>query len=409
MTEVTVCAATAGRDVEAGNLYTHQRGRTESATFVYGADYVTRPGAYALDPGLPLSTAPSQTAVGRTMFGAMTDCSPDRWGRTLLDRAEAHAAREGGRTARTLREVDYLLGVRDDLRQGALRFRHADGPFLATEETGVPALTDLPELLSLADAAERDDIRLPDLQRLLRAGSSLGGARPKAHVRDANNRIAIAKFPSGAHDTWNVMAWEKVTLDLARAAGIEVPDSTLLNLAGRHVLVIDRFDRLPDGQRVGYVSAMTMLEASDGDQRSYLEIAEVIEQHAARATDDLAQLWRRILFNVMVSNTDDHLRNHGFVKASGTSWALAPAFDLNPDPAPGPKHLSTAIDTADDTASIDLVMSVADYFRLSPADADRIRREVADTVGAWRVVAAQWLTPSEIEAMAPAFSQSGYH
>ena len=297
---VEVVVSDGGADVEAGTLFSHRRGRTESATFVYAPAYVTRPGAYELDPSLPLGTAPSQTPVGQTIFGALSDCAPDRWGRTLINRAEARAAREAGRTLRALGDVDYLLGVRDDLRQGALRFRIGGGPFLAPDDVGVPALTDLPELLDLADAAERDDVSLLELRRLVRVGSSLGGARPKAHVRHPDGRVAIAKFPSAAQDTWNVMAWEKVALDVAQRAGITVPASRLLTLAGRHVLVVDRFDRTPAGARVGYVSAMTMLRASDGDQRSYLEIAEAIEERSARAGQDLAQLWRRLLFNVLI-------------------------------------------------------------------------------------------------------------
>lgn len=407
MSEVTVevYVSDGGADVEAGTLYSHRRGRTESATFVYAREYVTRAGAYEPDPSLPLGTAPSQTPVGRTIFGALSDCAPDRWGRTLIKRAEARAARDEGRAARALGDVDYLLGVRDDLRQGALRFRIGEGPFLAPDDLGVPALTELPELMMLADAAERDDVSLPDLKRLLRVGSSLGGARPKAHVRHTDGRVAIAKFPSAAYDTWNVMAWEKVALDLARSAGITVPASRLLSLAARHVLVVDRFDRTRGGARVGYVSAMTMLGATDGDQRSYLEIAEAIEERSSRASRDLAELWRRLLFNVLISNTDDHLRNHGFLHSGGTSWSLAPAFDLNPQPEPGPKQLSTFIDTADDSATVSLVMSVAPFFRLSAMQARRTLGQVAAAVNDWRHVAAQWLAPREIDEMAPAFAE----
>lgn len=400
---VRVHTSLEGQDVEVGTLYCHRRGRTESATFVYDDGYVAQRGAYQLEPALPLSTAPAQTAVGRSMFGAFGDSAPDRWGRTLIRHAEARAAREENRPARSLTEADHLLGVRDDLRQGALRFRVGDGPYLARDDVGVPALTDLPELVALADAAERDDVSLPDLKRLVRVGSSLGGARPKAHVQDTDGRVAIAKFPSAAHDTWNVMAWEAVALELARRAGIEVPSSRLLDLAGRHVLVVDRFDRTRDGSRIGYVSAMTMLEASDGDRRSYLEIAEVIEVTSARAGRDLAELWRRVVFNVLVSNTDDHLRNHGFLHSGGTSWSLAPAFDLNPEPEPGPRYLSTTIDMGDDEASIDLAMSVAPMFRLSGAAARTVLHEVAAVVRTWRDVARQWLGPEEVERMAPAF------
>lgn len=405
MTEVQVYVAVGGGDVLAGTLYSHRRRGLESATFTYTSTYLGTPGAYALDPELPLTSGALQTRVGRALFGALTDCAPDRWGRTLLTRREAALARADGRATRTLGEIDYLLGVRDDLRQGALRFRAGADEFLASDDTGVPALTDLPALLDLAARADSDTADLADLQRLIRVGSSLGGARPKTHVLDNNGRIAIAKFPSANHDTWNVMAWEKVALDLAERSGIDVPPSRLLNLAGRNVLVIDRFDRTSTADRIGYVSAMTMLEASDGDQRSYLEIAEVIENSSARATAELHQLWRRIVLSVLISNTDDHLRNHGFLHERGDVWRLAPAFDLNPNPAPGPKYLSTAIGDADDSASLSSALSVAEYFRLSEAQARATMREVAAAVSRWRHVAGLHQLPaSEIAAMEPAFA-----
>ena len=405
MTEVQVYVAVGGDDVLAGTLYSHRRRGLESATFTYTSTYLGTPGTYALDPELPLTSGALQTRVGRGLFGALTDCAPDRWGRTLLTRREAALARADGRATRTLGEIDYLLGVRDDLRQGALRFRAGADEFLASDDTGVPALTDLPALLDLAARADSDTADLADLQRLIRVGSSLGGARPKAHVLDNNGRIAIAKFPSANHDTWNVMAWEKVALDLAERSGIDVPPSRLLNLAGRNVLVIDRFDRTSTADRIGYVSAMTMLEASDGDQRSYLEIAEVIENSSARATAELHQLWRRIVLSVLISNTDDHLRNHGFLHERGDVWRLAPAFDLNPNPAPGLKYLSTAIGDADDSASLSSALSVAEYFRLSEAQARATMREVAAAVSRWRHVAGLHQLPaSEIAAMEPAFA-----
>lgn len=405
MSAVTVYVADGGQPMMAGTLYTHRRRGTESATFTYDPRYLATPGAYALDPELPLHAGAQQTRVGRALFGAFTDCAPDRWGRTLVTRREAALARAEGRATRALGEADFLLGVRDDLRQGALRFRVGDGPFLADEDTGVPALTDLPALLDLAARAESDTADLSDLQRLVRVGSSLGGARPKAHVRDVNGRVAIAKFPSANHDTWNVMAWEKVALDLAERAGINVPASRLLNLAGRNVLVVDRFDRTDTGERIGYVSAMTMLEASDGEQRSYLEIADVIQNSSARATDELHQLWRRIVFFVLVANTDDHLRNHGFLHQRDSVWRLAPAFDLNPNPAAGPKYLNTAINDTDDTASVAAALAVAGFFRLSDDQARVILGHVSAAVGQWRAVAAlHKLDTADIAAMAPAFA-----
>jgi serine/threonine-protein kinase HipA len=405
MTEISVYVRLVGVDLLAGTLYPHRRRGTESATFVYAAEYLADARAYALDPELPLSGGAQQTRAGRALFGAFTDCAPDRWGRTLVTRREAVLARKEGRAVRALGEVDYLLGVRDDLRQGALRFRIGAGSFLADDDSGVPALTDLPALLDLAERAETDAADLPDLQRLIRVGSSLGGARPKAHVRDSNGRVAIAKFPSASHDTRNVMAWEKVALDLAARSGIEVAESRLLRLAGRSVLIVDRFDRTTTGERIGYVSAMTKLEASEGERRSYLEIAEVIEETSANPTQELRELWRRVVFSVLISNTDDHLRNHGFLHERGDVWRLAPAFDLNPDPAQGIKYLSTAIDTADDAADLDTVLAVADFFRLDDARARKTLAEVVDAVTHWRQVAGfHGLTPSEQADMEPAFA-----
>lgn len=411
MSAFEVWVSIGGVDVRAGTLYPHRRrgGSTESASFTYLDEYIANPRAYRLEPGLPLEAGAHQSVVGHPTFGVFRDCAPDRWGRTLVRRREAAQARADGREPRHLAEVDFLLGVRDDLRQGALRFRRNGGPFEAVEDRGVPALTDLPNLLALAERAESDSADLPDLQRLIRVGSSLGGARPKAHVRDADGKLAIAKFPSADHDTWNVMAWEKVALDLAAQAGIHVPASKLLNLAGRSVLVVDRFDRTREadggpGGRVGYLSAMTMLQSTDGEQGSYLEIAEAIETCSARATEDLRQLWRRIVFSILISNTDDHLRNHGFLHDDGDAWRLSPAFDLNPNPEPGTKHLSTAIDLGDDTASISLALSVADYFRLKAEQANQVVAEVQRAVSRWGTVARHHgLSSQEITAMSWAF------
>lgn len=405
--DVEVYVAVGERDVLAGRLYPHRRRGVEAASFVYNDRYFADPDAYALDPGLPLVTGTLQTPVGRALFGALADSLPDRWGRTLIRRAERARAKEAATVPRSMSEVDLLLGIRDDLRQGALRFRlDEQGPFLATEESGVPALTDLPALLDIAARAESDTADYEDLKRLLRAGSSLGGARPKAHVLDAVGRVAIAKFPSASSDTWNVMAWEKVALDLARDAGVTVPDSQLIRIGDRNVLVVDRFDRRGT-VRIGYSSAMTMLEASDGDQRSYLEIAEVIEQRSMAAAAELRQLWRRMAFSILISNTDDHLRNHGFLHERGDSWMLSPAFDLNPNPYPGSKDLSTAIDYTDTRASVDTLMGVAAYFRLDASEALEVLAQVTRAVARWRAVAkSHWLLQQDLDVMERAFEHA---
>lgn len=403
MPEVDVIVQIGGEDVLAGRMWVHRHRGRESATFRYSPDYVARDDAYALDPALPLLEGPQQTPEGRSTFGAFSDCAPDRWGRRLIQRTERRRALREEVTERSFGEADYLLGVRDDLRQGALRFRDLEsGAYLADEQAGVPELIELPVLLRAAESMERDEADEEELRRLLRGGSSLGGARPKAHVIAANGRVAIAKFPSPADD-WEVMRWEAVALELARAAGIGVPDSALHEIAGRAVLIVDRFDRRGE-LRIGYVSAMTMLEAGDGDPGCYRDVADAIELHSNHAGEELRQLWRRIVFSVLISNTDDHLRNHGFLRRSTAGWSLSPAFDLNPDPEPGPKALSTTIDYGTDAASLDVLLDVAEHFRLDTEEAEATIGEVAAATRDWRSTAkGAGIERPEIDRMAPAF------
>lgn len=403
---VEVLVARGAEDVLVGTLYPSSRRGTETATFIHDPSWLADPEAFPLDPALPLVAGHLPTPVGLPLFNALRDSAPDRWGRTLIARLERLDAEQDGRTPRSLSEVDLLLGVRDDLRSGALRFRtRVDGPFLAPDDRGVPALVDLGALVAAADRIESDDAGVTEVRTLVRAGSSLGGARPKAHVRTASGRLAIAKFPSRAQDTWDVMAWEKVALDLAALAGIRVPSSELLRIDGRSVLVVERFDRDGQGMRIGLCSAMTMLEAREGDTRSYLDLAEVIEERSTAATRDLAELWRRIVFSVLIANTDDHLRNHAFLHAGGRAWRLSPAFDLNPDPAPGPRHLSTAIDGARTDASVDVALSVAAAFRLDGSASGAILAEVRSAVARWGEVARRLgLDRRERDRMRPAFT-----
>jgi serine/threonine-protein kinase HipA len=401
---VEVFVAAGGGDLHAGELWSHRRRNRESATFAYVPEYLEHPAAFELDPALPLRDGLQQTPTGREIFAAFGDCAPDRWGRVLIERAERRRAKAQDQTRRSLGEIDYLLGARDDMRQGALRFRDPETEaFLAPEDEGVPTLIGLPRLLASAERVDREEEDDEDLRALLRGGSSLGGARPKAHVIDEDGRSAIAKFPKPSSDRWEVIRWEAVALELARLAGIEVPASRLVEVSGRGVLVVNRFDRQGD-RRVPYVSAMTMLEATDGDSGSYLEIAEAIETHSPDTTEDLNRLWRRIAFSILISNTDDHLRNHGFLRLSSAGWSLSPAFDLNPEPELGPRHLKTAIDFDETEARIEVLLGVSKDFRLDEKAARKTLCEVGEATSAWRQVAkAQGLQRSAIEAMAPAF------
>lgn len=394
-------------DVSAGRLWTHRHGRSESATFAYLPEYLQRPDSYELDPLLGEHEGQQQTPIGRALFGAFTDCAPDGWGRRLVQRGEQQRAGDEGRAPRSLAEVDYLLGVRDDLRQGALRFREARSDVhLSSEAGGVPHLVDLPRLLRAAEEFEADEPTPEDLRLLLEGASSLGGARPKAHVVDAHGALSIAKFPSPARDAWDVIRWEALALALAERAGVVVPQHELHRIAGRPVLVLRRFDR-SGGSRIGYASAMTMLGARDREGGSYLEIAQAIEERSPRRARDLSQLWRRIVLGVLISNTDDHLRNHGFLRTSTAGWSLAPAFDLNPNPEGEPKQLETAIDDRSSLASIVTALEVAELFGLGEREARTIVGEVLVATDDWRSdAAAMGIRAAEVDRLAPAFDHA---
>jgi serine/threonine-protein kinase HipA len=403
-TIVDVVVQIAGEDVPAGRLWAHPHGRSGSATFAYLPEYLAREDSYELDPRLAKHTGQQQTAEGQSLFGAFSDAAPDGWGRRLIRRNEIHHAERHGVPESDIPEIDYLLGVRDQLRQGALRLRTpAEETYLADDHRGVPHLIDLGRLLAAAEQLERDQETDEDLQLLLEGGSSLGGARPKAHVLDTQGQLSIAKFPAPENDKWDVIRWEAAALTLARAAGLRVPQFRLHEIAGRPVLIVRRFDR-DTGGRVGYVSAMTMLEAKDGAEGSYVEIAEAIEEHSPAASADLRELWRRIVFSRLISNTDDHLRNHGFLRTSTAGWSLSPAFDLNPNPQAGGRGFSTVIEERRDGSDIETAIELAGLFRLTPQQALAAIEEVDSATSSWRDVAKKvGLELRALERMAAAF------
>lgn len=404
---VLVYADTTGEPVVVGSLVFDaaiRRRAGVSTTFTYDPTWLARPDAYAIDPQLSLFGR-SSTVPG--LPGCFQDCSPDRWGRNLVEkRLRALALREGT-SQRTLTDVDYLLGVSDLTRQGALRLRHdsaaaPSGPFI-DPDTVVPKLLELPRLLAAADAVERDPDDQTAVKDLLDAGSgSLGGARPKASVREGE-RLMIAKFPH-RDDTWDVMAWEATALDLAEAAGISVPGRRLTRINGRAVLILDRFDRTPDGRRVPYISAMTLVGRSDGDVSDYTDVCDAISDEGAATALDLEALWRRVAFSVAIHNTDDHLRNHGFTRAPG-GWTLAPAFDLNPNPDLGAARV-TGIDGArvinDETLGLE---SLAAECRLDASRRSQIVTEILDAITGWENVArTRGVHQSEITRFANTFT-----
>ena len=392
-----------------GRLWARRARNRESATFEYDADWLASPARFALEPAMMLGGGPQHTAQGRALFGAFGDSAPDRWGRNLIRRDERRRAQSEGRAPRSLGEVDFLLGVGDIARQGALRFKETpDGPFLASGDgANVPPLIRLGELLNAAMRVSANDEDDGDLRLILAPGSSLGGARAKASVLDLQGQLSIAKFPQ-ADDPYPVMQWEAVALDLARRAGIEVPIWRLEQVADRTALLLRRFDR--DGDiRIPFLSAMSMLGAADNEDHSYLEIADALRQFGSQPERDCAQLWRRIVFNILISNTDDHLRNHGFLYDGTGGWRLSPAYDMNPTPVDvKARILSLAIDEADDTASLDVALGMARQCGLKLPAAREIVGEVQVAVAQWRVcAAAHGLNARELTRMASAFEYHG--
>lgn len=403
--EVLVFVDLQGTPYLVGRLWARMRKDRESATFEYDKSWLAHPERFSLEPALKLGPGPYHTTSDKPLFGAIGDSAPDRWGRVLMRRAERRRAERAGQAPRTLREIDYLLMVDDEARQGALRFAEREGgPFLAEiGPTKIPPLIELPRLLSATEHVLEDKESDDDLRLLLAPGSSLGGARPKASVRDRDGHLAIAKFPNEG-DEVNTVLWEAVALTLAAKAGIPVPAWRLESVADKPVLLLRRFDR-GQGMRVPFVSAMSMLDAKDNEARSYLEFVDILRQHGAAPKEDMHALWRRIVFSVLISNTDDHLRNHGFLWAGPAGWRLSPAYDLNPVPTDiKPRVLTTAIDLDDGTASLKLALDVAGYFELRGDDAGQIAGQVGQAVATWRKVAVKiGLTAVEINRMASAF------
>ena len=381
-----------------------RKGR-ESATFEYDKSWLTHPERFSLEPALKLGPGAFHAPSDKLLFGAIGDSAPDRWGRALMRRAERRRAKREGQTPRTVTEIDYLFMVDDEARQGALRFAEREGgPFLAEQgPTKIPPLIELPRPALSRRARRAIATRDEDLRLLLAPGSSLGGARPKASIRDRDGHLAIAKFPNKG-DEVNAVLWEAVALTLAAKAAILVPEWRLKNVAGKPVLLLRRFDR-EGGSRVPFLSAMSMLGAAANETRSYLEFVDALRQHGASPVEDMHALWRRIVFSIMISNTDDHLRNHGFLYAGPAGWRLSPAYDLNPVPTDiKPRILTTAIDLNDGTASLQLALDVAGYFELSRDSAAKIAGEVAHATATWRREAKRLgLTAAEMDRMASSF------
>ena len=377
---------------------------SETIVFEYADAWLVDPDRFSIEPALILTRGAYVPRAGQSIFGSIGDSAPDTWGRRLMQRAERRRAEREGRAVRTLTESDYLLGVSDETRLGALRFRWVgDDVFQAPTRAGVPPLIELGRLLQITERILRDEETDEDLQLIFAPGSSLGGARPKASVIDQHGHLSIAKFPKET-DEYGIETWEEIAFRLADRAGIVTPRHELLQIAGKAVLLSKRFDR--DGvQRIPFLSAMAMTGAKDGDTGSYPEIVDAITQYGAQAKADAQALYRRVAFNVLISNVDDHLRNHGFLWLGRSGWSLSPIYDLNPTPTDlKMRVLTTNIDLDEGTCSIDLLEKAAEYFGLGLSPARTIIKEVATVTATWRAVAKEvGARASEITRMASAF------
>ena len=394
-----------------GTLYSEIIREKEIFSFEYSDEWLTSNYAQIIDPDLQLYKGPQYLGNKKENFGIFLDSSPDRWGRLLMRRREAAYARLEKRNEKTLFESDYLLGVFDEHRMGALRFKEdSDGPFLNDNKKFTsPPWTSLKELEQASLRIEEEDIvddpdYLKWLNILIAPGSSLGGARPKASVLDEKNNLWIAKFPS-LSDGKDVGGWEMVVHNLALESGLNVADAMIKKFSHKyHTFLTKRFDRINE-KRIHFASAMTILGYTYGtdfhDGASYLELVEFLSTRGAKVNKDLEELWKRVVFSICVTNTDDHLRNHGFI-LTNRGWILSPAYDINP--VENGTGLKLNISENDNSLDFDLALEVIEYFRLDKNKALEIIKNIKSVVSSWRDKANSFNIPkSEQELMAKAF------
>lgn len=394
-----------------GNLTVTPVKGKETFSFEYSDEWLKSGFSQMLDPDLQLYSGAYYPRDEKENFGIFLDSCPDRWGRVLMKRREAIIAKNEERKPKALLESDFLLGVFDEHRMGALRFKlHEDGPFLNdNKEMAAPPFSSLRELEHASLQFEEDNTEDPEylkwINMLIVPGSSLGGARPKASVVDTNNNLWIAKFPS-KNDDKDVAAWEMVAKELAFKSGINMAEGNIQRFNNKyHTYLTKRFDRSKNGERIHFASAMTLLGYKDGEDSSgasYLELAEFITRHGASVEKDLEELWKRIVLNICVKNTDDHLRNHGFLLTQN-GWLLSPAYDINPNEYGQGLSLNISLD--DNSLDTDLAIEVAGYFRLENRKADKIIGDIKNTVSEWKTIVAKYkISKSEQDRMATAFS-----
>jgi serine/threonine-protein kinase HipA len=385
-----------------GRLYAADRG--PSVSFEYTTEWLQRPDAVAIDPALlPLQRGTHHAA---TLFGAIHDCGPDRWGRMLSERAVRKKVLE----QKPYRDIEYVLALDDPSRIGALRFRcDAESPFLTPGTGKLPPLVRLNALIRATGAINAETETAEDLRFLLGAGSPLGGARPKALVSLPDGRLALAKFPK-PDDTRDIAAGEILALSLAREAGVQVPEHQLVAVNRQSVAVITRFDRDQRG-RIPFISGSTLLGLSQEDPGAYTSLADGIRQYGNDVAGDLRELFRRLIFSLLASNYDDHLRNHGFLMRDRGRWSLSPAYDLNPVPeVDRARTTKTAITEDQQEPSIEAALAAGSRFGLEPPESKRIVRQVFTAVSAWQSTGRKLhLKSATLEHYASAFEHTLMH
>ena len=388
-----------------GTLYVENSRGKEICAFEYDCEWLKNSGEFMLDPDLSLFKGRQFAPVDKELFGVFEDSCPDRWGRTLMDRRESILARAEARRPRSLTESDYLLGVHDISRMGALRFKtEENGPFLSdNSDMAAPPWVALRKLNDAVTALESDSVHSDKwLQMLIAPGSSLGGARPKANVVAPDGSLWIAKFPS-KNDKINCSAWEKSIYELAQICGLTVSESRLEKFSKYgSTFLVKRFDR-NFNRRIHFTSAMALLGGKDGENNfGYTDIASFIRSAGAAPKKDLVELWKRIVFNILVSNTDDHLRNHGFL-LSEKGWTLSPLFDVNPNPYG--EFLSLNITETDSALSLELAQEACELYSISPTTAKKELAEMKKNVAEnWRQIATKnGISRSEQTFMESAF------
>ena len=411
-TQLAVCIGKEGLPV--GNLAYVREGAREYSAFVYSQDWLRHPARFAVSPDLPLG--PGHQVRKRIskedscFFLALADTEPDAWGRRVIARAHARE-RKANPALKALTELDYLCGVDDFSRVGALRLRDDRGTFLRTAGQGrqtAPPLLELERIFEASRAVERSQESAEDLNYLLGKGTSLGGMRPKCTVVDADGTLALGKFPS-VNDERSVTRGEVLALRLARQAGIETPNARIVMVKGTPVAVISRFDRTAEQGRIAYLSAASLLQATRNEEHSYTEVVDAMRMVCAETKADARQLWRRLVFNHLITNVDDHLHNLGFLYAGKGLWRLAPAFDINPFPDKDRESKTWLTEDTGPITDVDTLLEKSGCFHLSASEARAVMREVHGAIRRWRSLAMSaevGLTPVEVEDFAPAMEHS---